>query len=51
MNGDEVQLHVHRDEEGRYEVDAVYRGEQVGLGISWFREDAQAQALEEQVSA
>ncbi|WP_412027961.1 hypothetical protein [Deinococcus yunweiensis] len=30
----------------RDEVDAVYRGQQVGLGISWFLEDAQAQALE-----
>ena len=46
MTRDEVQLHVHRDEDGRYEVDAVSRGQQVGLGISWFLEDAQAQALE-----
>lgn len=43
--GDEIQLWPSRDEDGRWEVDAMYQGRQVGLGIAWDRADAEADAL------
>ncbi|OWL98945.1 hypothetical protein CBQ26_00365 [Deinococcus indicus] len=43
--GDQIHLWPSRDEDGRWEVDATYQGRVVGIGIAWFREDAEADAL------